>query len=131
MNNQETISAAVNQWAGQIIEGILPQVSLPQSKTTSFISNLFGIDLSNYSLLNEFSFLIPDLLEVPVKTYIRSTVEKMGIKDEDLPEYFRKIVTSCIKRIDQTGEPINIYGFEFEKKSFEKLLSIYKEMKQK
>lgn len=121
MTNQEILNRVANQWVSSIIKGMLPKINFPQNGVSQGISQLLGIDLSNYNIINEFSFLVPDLIQFPLENMIDTALRKVMVKDEQIPDYVCKMVQSCIKQCKTTGRPLNIYGFEFSGKSFENL----------
>lgn len=126
MTNKEILVKSVNSWAGNILSNILPSmINLPKmNQVNNIIGSLFGFDLSSYSILNEFSFLIPDLFKGYVAKGIDSFMSTLCVSDEEIPEQVNKILTSCINRCNERGF-INIYGIQFEAKAFEDLMQIF------
>ena len=59
---KEALIKSINTWTADILSGVLP--SFKNNPTLNKINNLMGaflgIDLSNYSILSEFSFLLFD-----------------------------------------------------------------------
>jgi hypothetical protein len=122
---KEVLIKSINIWSGNIISGILPSIQSPTlNKINNIIGAFLGIDLSKYSLLGEFSFLVPDLLEGTIGKYVDETLDKLKISDEEIPDKFNTIINSCINRCKDKGS-INIFGLQFEAKSFERLKEIF------
>lgn len=125
--NKDILVKSINVWAGNIITGLLPNIGNTSTlnKINTFIGSLFGFDLSHYSIINEFAFLIPDLLSGYINTYVNNFLNTLNIEDKDIPEKFNEIITSCINRCKDKGF-INVFGLQFEAKSFEDLQNIFK-----
>jgi hypothetical protein len=122
---KDVLIKSVNIWLGSIINGVIPSIQSPTlNKINNFVGAFLGVDLSRYSILGEFSFLIPDLLEGTISKYIDEGLDKLKISDEEIPEKFSVIINSCINRCKDKGS-INIFGLQFEAKSFERLKEIF------
>lgn len=124
--NKDILVKSINVWAGNIISGILPSMgnNSTLNRVNTFVGSLFGFDLSHYSIINEFAFLIPDLLSGYIDKYVNNFLTALNIEDKDIPEKFNEIITSCINRCKDKGF-INVFGLQFEAKSFEDLRSIF------
>jgi hypothetical protein len=121
----EVLVKSINIWLGNIIGGILPSIQSPMLNRINNIMGAFlGIDLSKYSILSEFSFLVPDLLDGTIRKYVEEGLDKLKISDDEIPSKFNFIINSCINRCKDKGS-INIFGLQFEAKSFEKLKEIF------
>jgi hypothetical protein len=122
---KEVLIKSITTWLGTIISGILPSIQSPTlSKINNIVGAFLGIDLSKYSILGEFSFLVPDLLEGTIGKYVDDTLDKLKISDNEIPDKFNTILNSCINRCKDKGS-INIFGLQFEAKSFERLKEIF------
>ena len=61
---KDILVKSINLWLADIIIGILPNFrnNPAMNKVNNVMGSLLGLDLSNYSILSEFSFLVPSLL---------------------------------------------------------------------
>lgn len=126
---KDILVKSVNRWLSDIIVGILPSFknNPTMNKVNNIMGSLLGLDLSQYSILSEFSFLIPSLFSNYVNTYITQFVNSMGIEDKDIPQQVNNIVDSCIQRCRAKGH-INIFGLQFEESAFNNLKKVFTEM---
>jgi hypothetical protein len=122
---KEVLIKSINVWAANIIGGLLPSVQSPTlNRLNNIVGSFLGIDLSRYSILGELSFLVPELLEDTIGKYVEDTLNMLKISDNEIPNKFNTILDSCINRCKDKGS-INIFGLQFEAKSFEKLKEIF------
>lgn len=124
--NKEILIKSINSWAGGILQNVLPgMINLPKmNQVNNIIGGLFGYDLSSYSILNEFSFLIPDLLSGFIAKGVNNFITTFGIEDSEIPTKVNEILASCVNRCRDKGF-INVYGLQFEAKAFEDLMKIF------
>lgn len=123
---REILIKSVNLWLADIISGVLPSFKNNQtmSRVNNIMGSFLGMDLSNYSILSEFSFLIPSLVSNYVNTYVNQFIDSMSIKDEDIPTQTNMIIDSCIARCREKGH-INIFGLQFEEGAFNNFKNIF------
>lgn len=126
---KDILVKSVNLWLSDIVVGILP--SFKNNPTMNKINNIMGamlgLDLSNYNILSEFSFLVPSLLGNYINGYITQFINSMGIADKDIPEQVKNIVNSCIQQCRNKGH-INIFGLQFEESAFNNFNQIFTNM---
>jgi hypothetical protein len=123
---KDILIKTVNLWLGDIVLGILPSFknNPTMNRVNSIMGSFLGLDLSNYNILSEFSFLIPRFFGNYINNYVNQFIGMMGIRDEDIPKQFNEIVDSCISRCKEAGH-INIYGLQFEEEAFGNLKTIF------
>lgn len=126
---KDILVKSVNRWLSDIIVGILPSFknNSTMNKVNNIMGSLLGLDLSQYSILSEFSFLIPSLFSNYVNSYITQFVNSMGIADKDIPQQVNNIVDSCIQQCRAKGH-INIFGLQFEESAFNNFKKVFTEM---
>ena len=126
---KDILIKSINLWLADIIVGVLP--SFKNNPTMSRVNNLMGsflgLDLSNYNILSEFSFLIPTFFGNYVGNYVNQFVSSMGIKDIDIPAQVKEIISCCIQRCREKGH-INIFGLQFEESAFNNFSQIFNNM---
>jgi hypothetical protein len=124
---KEALIKSVNLWSGEILSGILP--SFKNNPTLTKVNNIMGaflgIDLSNYNIMSEFSFLIPSMIGKYVEGYINQFLDALKIQDADIPEQVNTVLDSCIQRCREKGF-INIFGLQFEAEAFSNLKEIFR-----
>lgn len=126
MMYKDILIKTVNLWLGDIIVGILPSFknNPMMNKINNIMGSFLGLDLSNYSILSEFSFLIPRFFGNYVNSYVNDFINMTGMSDEDIPKQFNEILDSCILRCREVGH-INIFGLQFEENAFGNLKNIF------
>ncbi len=123
---KDILIKSVNLWLADIITGVLPSFRNNQTlaRVNNIMGSFLGLDLSNYNIISEFSFLIPSLMGNYINNYVSQFVDALGIKDEDIPSQFSMIIDSCISRCREKGH-INIFGLQFEENAFNNLKNIF------
>ena len=126
---KDILVKSVNLWLSDIIVGILPSFknNPTMNKMNNIMGSLLGLDLSNYNILSEFSFLVPSLFGNYVNGYVTQFINSMGIADKDIPEQVKNIVNSCIQQCRTKGH-INIFGLQFEESAFNNFNQIFTNM---
>lgn len=126
---KDILIKSLNLWLADIITGILPSFrnNPTMGKINNIMGSFLGLDLSNYSILSEFSFLIPNLIGNYVNNYVNQFISSLGVKDEDIPTQVNMVVESCKQRCKEKGH-INIFGLQFEESAFNNFGQIFKGM---
>lgn len=81
-------------------------------------SNVFGLDLSTYNLLNELDFIIEPTLDYIIKPQL-AKLSKF-IPDEQIPKVVNSYLDAAISKATAKGS-VNLFGFEFEATAFQNL----------
>lgn len=126
---KDILVKSINLWLADIIIGILPNFrnNPAMNKVNNVMGSLLGLDLSNYSILSEFSFLVPSLLGNYVNGYVTQFISSMGIEDKDIPEQVKNITNNCIQQCKNKGH-INVFGLQFEESAFNNFNQIFTNM---
>jgi hypothetical protein len=126
---KDILVKSINLWLADIIIGILPNFknNPAMNKVNNIMGSLLGLDLSNYSILSEFSFLVPSLLGNYVNGYVTQFISSMGIEDKDIPEQVKNITNNCIQQCKNKGH-INVFGLQFEESAFNNFNQIFTNM---
>jgi hypothetical protein len=123
---REVLLKSIKSWMSDIAVGILP--SFRNNPTLNKVNNIMGaflgLDLSNYNIMSEFSFLIPTILGNYVDSYVNQGIDMLKISDEDIPSQVNMILDSCINQCQSKGF-ISIYGLQFESEAFKNLKEIF------
>lgn len=126
---KDILVKSINLWLADIIIGILPNFrnNPTMNKVNNIMGSLLGLDLSNYNILSEFSFLVPSLLGNYVNGYVTQFISSMGIEDKDIPEQVKNITNNCIQQCKNKGH-INVFGLQFEESAFNNFNQIFTNM---
>ena len=105
MMYKDILIKTVNLWLGDIIVGILPSFknNPMMNKVNNIMGSFLGLDLSNYSILSEFSFLIPRFFGNYVNNYVNDFINMTGMSDEDIPKQFNEILRSEYNMVVEEG----------------------------
>lgn len=123
MTNKEILSNSVSQWATPIVQEILPNVNIPKMGfINNFMGKMLGIDLSNYNIWNEFSFLFNDLIGDFINPQIDNFLNNLHIPEDKIPEFYPKVLNSCINHCREKGF-LNVFGLQFDERAFQNLKS--------
>ena len=124
MTNKQILSNSIAQWVTPIAQEVLPNINISKlGWANKFIGGMLGIDLSNYNIWNEFSFLFNDLIGEFITPQIDSALNNLHISDDKIPEFYPKILDSCINRCREVNY-INVFGLQFNEISFQNLKNI-------
>lgn len=119
MLNIDALIKSVITWIKPIVLQAIPSVNVPaNSKIAGSIGKFFGVDLSSYNIIQEFSFLAEPILDNYLAPVLKSRLSQ--IPDEAVPQVANSFIDACIKQASDKGF-INIYGFEFSAQSFQNL----------
>jgi hypothetical protein len=126
---KDILVKSINLWLADIIIGVLPNFrnNPTMNKVNNIMGSLLGLDLSNYNVLSEFSFLVPSLLGNYVNGYVTQFISSMGIEDKDIPEQVKNITNNCIQQCKNKGH-INVFGLQFEESAFNNFNQIFTNM---
>lgn len=118
MSNLQALSTSVSNWIKPIIMQAVPAMNIKQPKFISQIASVLGIDLSNYSISKELSFLIDPALNNLLDPMIKERLK--FIPEESLPKIVNEFLDAFIKEA-QTKGTVNMFGINFEAIAFENL----------
>lgn len=129
MTNKEAFAQALSDWSKVILKNILPQVQLPAATPiANFMGNFLGIDLKNYNLLDEFSFLVDPTIDCFIKPMAENLVGKLP--DEVVPTVVNSYLDAFIDEANSKGS-ISFYGIPLEEKHFANLKERFNEIAKK
>lgn len=121
--NSEKLTAVLVYWAKPLVDEVVAS-RLGQSQqvqsASEWVKKYFPVP-SNYSIVNDLSFLAVPATEMLLEPIIRNGIAKLGVKDEDIPGYAAKLLSSMMDEADNKGSISLFNTVELEKRDLEKL----------
>lgn len=115
--NSEILTSVLVYWAKPLADKVL-SVRLgqfqPVQAANEWVKKYFPV-ASNYSIVNDLSFLAAPAMEMVVEPVVRNGIAKLGVKDEDIPGYASKLLSSMIDEADKKGSVSLFNTIELEK----------------
>ena len=122
-SNIEILTAVIVTWAKPMVDKIvanrLGQLQ-PVVAANEWVKKYFPV-ANNYSIVNDLSFLAVPASEMLVGNFVRTGLEKLNVKDQDIPAYAARLVDSMIKQAEKKGSVSLFNTVELEKADLEKL----------
>ena len=121
--NSEILTAVLVAWAKPMVDGIVAK-SLgeyqPVVAANEWVKKYFPV-ASNYSIVNDLSFLVAPSAEIVVGNFVRNGIAKLGVADADIPGYAAKLVASMLEKAEKDGSVTLFNTIELEKSDLEQL----------
>lgn len=121
--NSEILTAVLVAWVKPMLDSVIADrlgKLQPVAAANAWVKKYFPV-ASNYSIVNDLSFLAVPATEIIVEPLIKNGIAKLGIDDADIPAYVSKLVGSAIQEADQKGCISLFNTVEIEKSDLEKL----------
>ena len=93
--------------ADTVLANMLSQ-SQPIRSANEWVKKYFPV-AQNYSIVNDLSFLAMPASEMVIEPIVRNGIERLGVKDEDIPKYAAGIVDAALEKVAQNGS-ITLFG---------------------
>ena len=125
-SNIEKLTAVIVTWAKPMIDSIIASRLgnfQPIQAANEWVKKYFPVS-SNYSIVNDLSFLAMPATEIFVEPIIRNAIGKMNLNEDMIPEYAAKLVNSMIDEAEKNGKVSLFNAVELEKSDFENLRSL-------
>lgn len=122
-SNSQKLAAVIVAWAKPMIDTIIASrigQMQPVQAANEWVKKYFPVP-NNYSIVNDLSFLAVPASEMMVGNFVRTGLEKLNVKDQDVPAYAARIVDSLIEQADKKGCVSLFNTVELEKSDLEKL----------
>lgn len=122
-SNTEILTAVIVTWAKPMVDEIVANRLgnlQPVATASEWVKKYFPVP-NNYSIVNDLSFLAVPASEMMVGNFVRQGLEKLNVKDQDVPAYATRIVDSLIEEADKKGCVSLFNTIELEKSDLEKL----------
>ena len=121
--NSEILTAVIVTWVKPMLDTVIADRMgrfQPVVAANEWVKKYFPV-ASNYSIVNDLSFLAVPAAEIIVEPLVKNGIAKLGIDDADIPAYASKLVGSAIQEADQKGCISLFNTIEIEKSDLEKL----------
>lgn len=122
-SNTEILTAVIVTWAKPMVDEIVANRLgnlQPVATASEWVKKYFPVP-NNYSIVNDLSFLAVPASEMMVGNFVRQGLEKLNVKDQDVPAYAARIVDSLIAEAEKKGSVSLFNTVELEKSDLEKL----------
>lgn len=121
--NSEKLTAVLVKWAKPMVDEIVASRLgnyQPIVAANEWVKKYFPV-ASNYSIVNDLSFLVVPSTEIVVGNFVRNGIAKLGVADADIPGYASKLLAAMMEQAEKEGK-ISLFGsIELEKSDLEKL----------
>lgn len=122
-SNIEILTAVIVTWAKPMVDEIVANRLgnlQPVATASEWVKKYFPVP-NNYSIVNDLSFLAVPASEMMVGNFVRTGLEKLNVRDQDIPAYAAKLVESMIDEAGKKGSVSLFNTVEIEKSDLEKL----------
>lgn len=122
-SNIEILTAVIVTWAKPLVDEIVEHRLgnlQPVATASEWVKKYFPVP-KNYSIVRDLSFLAVPASEIMVGNFVRTGLEKLNVRDKDIPSYAARIVDSLIEQADKKGSVSLFNTVELEKSDLEKL----------
>lgn len=109
--NLQKLTAVIVRWVKPMADTVLANMlsqSQPIQSANEWVKKYFPV-AQNYSIVNDLSFLAMPASEMVIEPIVRNGIERLGVKDEDIPKYAAGIVDAALERVAQDGS-ITLFG---------------------
>lgn len=93
--------------ADTVLANMLSQ-SQPIQSANEWVKKYFPV-AQNYSIVNDLSFLAMPASEMVIEPIVRNGIERLGVKDEDIPKYAANMVDAALEKVAKDGS-ITLFG---------------------
>ena len=98
--NSEILTAILVSWAKPMVDDIVSNrlgAFEPIVAANAWIKKYFPV-ASNYSIVNDLSFLVTPTAEIVVGNFVRNGIARLGVAEADIPEYAAKLAASMLEK---------------------------------
>ena len=109
--NLQKLTAVIVRWVKPMADTVLANMlsqSQPIRSANEWVKKYFPV-AQNYSIVNDLSFLAMPASEMVIEPIVRNGIERLGVKDEDIPKYAAGIVDAALEKVAQNGS-ITLFG---------------------
>lgn len=121
--NSEILTAVLVTWAKPMVDKIIASriETLDGVRAANeWVRKYFPVK-SNYSIVNDLSFLAVPATEMVIEPFVRNGIGKLGLDDELIPDYAAKLVQSMVDEAGKKGSISLFNSIEIEKDDLERL----------
>lgn len=115
-SNLDKLTAVLVAWLkpmfNTIVAAKLADIQ-PVQAANEWVKKYFPV-ASNYSIVNDLSFLAMPASEMLIEPVVRNGVAKLGLQDKDIPAYAAKIVDAALEKTAKDGSITLFNSVELE-----------------
>lgn len=103
--NLQKLTSVIVRWVKPMADTIIASMlskSQPIQSANSWVKKYFPVP-QDYSIVNDLSFLIVPASEMVIEPIVRNAIERLGIKDEDIPKYAANLVDEALEKVAKEG----------------------------
>lgn len=109
--NLQKLTAVIVRWVKPMADTVLANMlsqSQPIQSANEWVKKYFPV-AQNYSIVNDLSFLAMPASEMVIEPIVRNGIERLGVKDEDIPKYAANMVDAALEKVAKDGS-ITLFG---------------------
>ncbi len=121
--NSEILTAVLVHWSKPLVDSVLTSrlgQLQPMVAASEWVKKYFPV-ASNYSIVNDLSFLAVPATEMVIEPIVRNGIAKLGVQDADIPGYASKLLASMMDEVEKKGSISLFNTIELEKSDLEQL----------
>lgn len=124
--NIDILTAVVTEWIRPLISTIASSYldkTESVTRANAWAKKFFPVS-ANYSITNDFGFLIAPIVQSAVRPFLKSNLERFNISDENIPEFAMNVVSSAYNELG-TKKSISLFNMiEIDKGDLDRLKSL-------
>lgn len=124
--NSEILTSVLVTWAKPMVDSVVASrigQFEPIQAANEWVRKYFPV-AANYSIVNDLSFLAVPATEIILEPLIRNGIERLGVKDQDIPVYASKVLSSMMDEAETKGSVSLFNTIEIEKSDLERLRTL-------
>lgn len=109
--NLQKLTAVIVRWVKPMADTVLANMlnqSQPIQSANEWVKKYFPV-AQDYSIVNDLSFLAMPASEMVIEPIVRNGIERLGVKDEDIPKYAANMVDAALEKVAKDGS-ITLFG---------------------
>lgn len=125
-SNSKILSAVIATWAKPMIDQVLVSrigEMQPVEAASEWVKKYFPVP-GNYSIVTDLAFLAVPATSIIIEPMVNNWISKLGIQDENIPEYAAKITDAMLEEAEKNGKVTLFNMIEFEKSDFKRLKTL-------
>ena len=125
-SNSKILSAVIATWAKPMMDQILVSrlgELQPVAAASEWVKKYFPVP-GNYSIVSDLAFLAVPAASIIIEPMVLNWITKLGIQDEQIPEYAAKITEAMLEETEKNGKVTLFNTIEFEKSDFKRLKTL-------
>ena len=125
-SNSKILSAVIATWAKPMLDQVLVSrlgEMQPVAAASEWVKKYFPVP-GNYSIVTDLAFIAVPAMSIIIEPMVLNWISKVGIQDEQIPEYAAKITEALLEEAEKNGKVTLFNTIEFEKSDFMRLKTL-------